>query len=162
MPSAYYVCCIFVFVSILYIPSPFRTHCIHQCSGYWMGHAWVTEDLHPSNNYSVMLGWVFLEWFTSKQGIKCLAQSRTPCFRLPVPSCCIFSKVFQTTFTMEANTMNPDQTATLVAVWSGSIMFSIYRRNLTTWADERADDNCRKWLAIIMRNGTNFQLIAAS
>ena len=39
--------------------------------------------------------------------------------------CCIFSKTLWNTFTMEANTMNPDQTAPTGAVWCGSMLFAI-------------------------------------
>ena len=39
--------------------------------------------------------------------------------------CCIYSNALQNTFVMEANTMNPDQTAPKGAVWSGSILFAI-------------------------------------
>ena len=34
----------------------------------------------------------------------------------------------ETTFIMEANTMNPDQTAPKEAVWSGSMSFTIYSK----------------------------------
>ena len=39
--------------------------------------------------------------------------------------CCIFLNAFQNTYIMEANPMNPDQTAPQGAVWSGSLLFAI-------------------------------------
>ena len=39
--------------------------------------------------------------------------------------CCIYSNALQTNFIMEANTINPDQTVLLEAVWSGSILFAL-------------------------------------
>ena len=38
--------------------------------------------------------------------------------------CCIYPNVLQSTFVMDANSMNPDQTAPKGAVWSGSILFA--------------------------------------
>ena len=37
--------------------------------------------------------------------------------------CWIFLQTFQTYFCIQANSVNPDQTATREAVWSGSTMF---------------------------------------
>ena len=39
--------------------------------------------------------------------------------------CCIYSYALQTSFITEGNTMNPDQTASKEAVWSGFILFEI-------------------------------------
>ena len=53
----------------------------------------------------------------------------SPSFILKMASayyvCCIYSK-HTSDLIMEANTMNPDQTAPKGAVWSGSILFAIY------------------------------------
>ena len=46
-----------------------------------------------------------------------------------------YSTALQTNFIMEANTMNPDQTAPMV-----HIVFSIGHQSLSV--EERADDNC--------------------
>ena len=39
--------------------------------------------------------------------------------------CCIYSNSLKNTFTMESNSMNPDQTAPKGAVWSGPILFAL-------------------------------------
>ena len=41
--------------------------------------------------------------------------------------CCIYSDALQNIFTMEANTLDPDQTAPSGAVWSGSILFTKFQ-----------------------------------
>ena len=58
--------------------------------------------------------------------------------------CCIFSNEIQNTFTLEANTMNPDKAAPKGAVWSGFILFAIYASKVSL-ADQLADDNRDEW-----------------
>ena len=44
--------------------------------------------------------------------------------------CCIYSNAFQNIFTMDKNTMNPNQNAPKGAVWSRSILLAIYATNV--------------------------------
>ena len=54
--------------------------------------------------------------------------------------CWIFLQTFQTCFCIQANSVNPDQTAPK-AVWSGSTL----QNDLKSQADNKADDNCCDW-----------------
>ena len=58
--------------------------------------------------------------------------------------CWIFLQTFQTYFCIQANSVDPDQTA-LGAVWSGSTLFS--EMTLKSQADDKADDKLL-WLAV--------------
>ena len=61
-------------------------------------------------------------------------------------TCYVYSNEIQTNFFMDANTMNPDQTAPKGAVWSGVILFAISANKLiSTLAYERADDKNQEW-----------------
>ena len=53
--------------------------------------------------------------------------------------CWIFLQTFQTYFCIQANSVDPDQTAPRGAVWSGSTLFA------KSQADDKADDNCCDW-----------------
>ena len=50
--------------------------------------------------------------------------------------CWIFLQTFQTYFCIQANSVDPDQTAPRRAVWSGSTLFA---KCLKTQADDKAD-----------------------
>ena len=53
----------------------------------------------------------------------------------------IFLHTFQTYFSIQANSVDPDQTAPRGAVWSGSTQKWL----LKSQADDIADDNCCDW-----------------
>ena len=55
--------------------------------------------------------------------------------------CWIFLQTFQTY--IQANSVDPDQTAPKGAVWSGSTLFA--EMTLKSQADDKADDNCCDW-----------------
>ena len=57
--------------------------------------------------------------------------------------CWIFLQIFQTYFCIKANSVDPDQTAPLEAVWSGSTVFT--KITFKIKADDKADDNCCDW-----------------
>ena len=57
--------------------------------------------------------------------------------------CWIFLQTFQTYFCIQANSVDPDQTAPTGAVWFGSTLFA--EMILKSQADEKADDNCCDW-----------------
>ena len=57
--------------------------------------------------------------------------------------CWIFLQTFQTYFCIQANSVDPDQTAPKAAVWSGSILFA--EMTLKSQADDKADDNSCDW-----------------
>ena len=52
-------------------------------------------------------------------------------------------KLFKPIFCIQANSVDPDQTAPLGAVWSGSTLFAKWL--LKSQADDKADDNCCDW-----------------
>ena len=55
--------------------------------------------------------------------------------------CWIFLQTFQTYFCIQANSVDPDQTAR-GAVWSGSTLFA----KILKWqADDKADNSCCDW-----------------
>ena len=56
--------------------------------------------------------------------------------------CWIFLQTFQTYFCIQANSVDPDQTAPK-AVWSGSTLFA--KMLLKSQADDKADDNICDW-----------------
>ena len=58
--------------------------------------------------------------------------------------CWIFLHTIQTYFHIQANSVDPDQTALWGAVWSGSKLFAKMRL-LKSQADDKADDNCCDW-----------------
>ena len=49
-------------------------------------------------------------------------------------------KLFKPILCVQANSVDPDQTAPLGAVWSGSTLFE--KSLLKSQADDKADDNC--------------------
>ena len=53
--------------------------------------------------------------------------------------CWIFLQTFQTYFCIQANSVDPDQTATKGAVWSGSTLFAEMTFKVT--GKDKADDN---------------------
>ena len=53
--------------------------------------------------------------------------------------CWIFLQTFQTYFYIQANSVDPDQTA----VWSGSTLFA--KMTFKSQADDKADDNSCDW-----------------
>ena len=55
--------------------------------------------------------------------------------------CWIFLQTFQPYFRIQANSMDPDQTAPKGAVWSGSTLFA----KMTLKTDDKADDNSCDW-----------------
>ena len=55
----------------------------------------------------------------------------------------IFLQTFQTYFCIQANSVDPDQTAPRGAVWSGSTVCK--NDFLKSQADDKADDNCCDW-----------------
>ena len=57
--------------------------------------------------------------------------------------CWILLQTFQTYFCIQANSVDPDQTAPRGAVWSGSTLFA--KMTLKSQADDIADDNCCDW-----------------
>ena len=58
--------------------------------------------------------------------------------------CWIFLQTFQTYFCIQANSVDPDQTAPRGAVWSGSILFANMTFEITSrW--QKADSNCCDW-----------------
>ena len=57
--------------------------------------------------------------------------------------CWIFLQTFQTYFSIQANSVDPDQTAPRGAVWSGSTLFAKWI--LKSQADDKGDDNCCDW-----------------
>ena len=54
--------------------------------------------------------------------------------------CWIFLQTFQTYFCIQANSVDPDQTAPRKAVWSGSTLFA--KMTLKSQADDKADNIC--------------------
>ena len=58
--------------------------------------------------------------------------------------CWIFLQTFQIYFCIQANHVDPYQTAPTGAVWSGSTMFAKMTFKITQ-ADDKADDNCCDW-----------------
>ena len=54
--------------------------------------------------------------------------------------CWIFLQTFQTYFCIQANCVDPDQTAPEGAVWSGSTLFA--KMTSKSQADDKADDHC--------------------
>ena len=56
--------------------------------------------------------------------------------------CWIFLQTFQTYFCIQANSVDPDQTAPRGAVWSGSTQLQKWL--LKSQADDKAD-NCCDW-----------------
>ena len=57
--------------------------------------------------------------------------------------CWIFLQTFQIYFCIQANSVDPDQTAARGAVWSGSTLFAKMTFKITR--DGKADDNCCDW-----------------
>ena len=57
--------------------------------------------------------------------------------------CWIFLQTFQTYFCIQANSVDPDQTAPRGAVWSGSTLFA--KITLKSQADDIADNICCDW-----------------
>ena len=57
--------------------------------------------------------------------------------------CWIFLQTFQTYFCIQANSVDPDQTAPKGAVWSGSTLFAKWL--LKSQADDKADGNTCDW-----------------
>ena len=59
--------------------------------------------------------------------------------------CWIFLQTFQTYFCIQANSVDPDQTAPLKkgSVWSGSTLFAKWL--LKSQADDKADDSSCDW-----------------
>ena len=57
--------------------------------------------------------------------------------------CWIFLQTFQTYLCIQANSVDPYQTAPKGAVWSGSTLFAVM--TLKSQADDKADDNCCDW-----------------
>ena len=57
--------------------------------------------------------------------------------------CWKFLQTFQTYFCIQANSVDPDQTAARGAVCSGSTLFAKWL--LQIQADDKADDNCYDW-----------------
>ena len=55
----------------------------------------------------------------------------------------IFLQTFLTYFCIQANSVDPDQTAPKGAVWSGSTLFA--KMTLKSQADDKADDNSCDW-----------------
>ena len=55
--------------------------------------------------------------------------------------CWIFLQTFQTYFCIQANSVDPDQTAPRGAVWSGSTLFA----EMTFKVEDKADDNSCDW-----------------
>ena len=55
--------------------------------------------------------------------------------------CWIFLQTFQTYFCIQANSVDPDQTALKGAVWSGSTLFAEMTFKITS----KADDNSCDW-----------------
>ena len=49
-------------------------------------------------------------------------------------------KLFKPYFCIQANSVDPDQTAPRGAVWSGSTLFA--KNDLKSQADDKADDSC--------------------
>ena len=54
--------------------------------------------------------------------------------------CWIFLQIFQTCFCIQANSVDPDQTAPRGAVWSASTLFA--KTTLKWQADDKADSCC--------------------
>ena len=62
-----------------------------------------------------------------------------------------------TKFTIEANTMSPDQTAPMGAVWSGFILFSVVATNLHKQKMELTFVvNSGKWISYLWKIELNF------
>ena len=57
--------------------------------------------------------------------------------------CWKFLQTFQTFICIQTNSVDPGQTASRGAVWSGSTLFA--KNDLKTQADDKADDNCSDW-----------------
>ena len=59
--------------------------------------------------------------------------------------CWIFLQTFQTFFCIQANSVDPGQTALKGAVWSGSKLFAKMTFKFKSQADDKADDSCCDW-----------------
>ena len=69
--------------------------------------------------------------------------------------CWIFLRTFQTYFCIQANSVDPDQTAPAEAVWSGIRLLlqeqsdlgphCLQKWLLKSQADDKEDDNCCDW-----------------
>ena len=59
--------------------------------------------------------------------------------------CWIFLQTFQTYFCIQANSVDPDQTAPRGAVWSGCTLFAKMTFKLNHKQMTKADDNCCDW-----------------
>ena len=57
--------------------------------------------------------------------------------------CWIFLQTFQTYFSIQAYSVDLDQTAPRGAVWSGSTLFA--KITFKSQADDKADNNCCDW-----------------
>ena len=57
--------------------------------------------------------------------------------------CWMFLQIFKTYFCIQANSVDPDQTAPRGAVWSGSTLFA--EMTFKSQADDKVDDNCCDW-----------------
>ena len=57
--------------------------------------------------------------------------------------CWIFLQTFPTYFCIQANSVDPDQTAPTGAVWSGSTLFA--KMTFKIQAEDKADDNSCDW-----------------
>ena len=56
--------------------------------------------------------------------------------------CWIFLQTFQIYFCIQANSVDPDQTAPKGAVWSG---YTLFAKMTISQTDDKADDNCCDW-----------------
>ena len=68
--------------------------------------------------------------------------------------CWIFLQTFQTYFCIQANSVDPDQTAK-GAVWFGSKLFA--EMTLKSEADDKADDNCCDWQVRVKKQNLSRQ-----
>ena len=57
--------------------------------------------------------------------------------------CWLFLQTFQTYSCIQANNVDPNQTAPRGAFWSGSTLFA--KNDFKSQADNKADDNCCDW-----------------
>ena len=57
--------------------------------------------------------------------------------------CWIFLRTLQTNFCIQANSVDPDQTAPKGPVWYGSTLFAVMTFKVT--AEDKADDNSCDW-----------------
>ena len=74
--------------------------------------------------------------------------------------CWIFLQTFKTYFCIQANMVDPDQTAPRWAVWSGSTWLQKWL--LKSQADDKADDNCFDWQFKGLEELTVFQAATLS